>query len=169
MKITLKSVLACLSLAFFGAAIGMFALSFLDQQTSSILGGGKGSWATGFELAFKAEDLGLDASNGLGTLFAFIFVVLGALAACYGLFVALTQKKGKKGNKTAKLACAACTFVVCGVVPAVLLFLTSQTTGIAFNASGILGKTETTLGVGAILAAIFSLLGACSLSVAELK
>ena len=169
MKVSLKSVLACLSVAFFGAAIGMFGLSFLDQKTASVLGGGKGSWATGFELAFKAEDLGLEAKNGLGTLFAFIFVVLGVLAALYGLFVALTAKKSKKGNKNAKLICAACTFVLCGVIPALLIFLTKQTTGISFNASGILGKTETTLGVGAILAAIFSLLGACSLSVAELK
>ena len=168
MKFSLKACLACLSLAFFGAAIGMFALSFLDQVTSSILGGGKGSWATGFEIAFGQTDL--DGGNILGTLFAFIFVALGALAACYGLFVALTAKKGKKGKKNANLLCALCTLVVCGVVPAVLLFLTKQTTAVGLDINaGALGKTETTLGIGAILAAIFSLAGAGSLAVAELS
>ena len=164
MKFTLKSCLACLSLAFFGAAIGMFALSFVDGDIAGFL---KGSF-TGFEIAFGQTDL--DGGNILGTLFAFIFVALGALAACYGLFVALTEKKSKKGNKNAKLLCALCTFVLCGVIPAVLLFLTKQTTAVGLDINaGVFGKTETTLGIGAILSAVFSLLGACSLSVAELK
>ena len=170
MKITLKSVLACLSLALFGAAVGMFGLSFVDTKAVVLGNSSVKSFANGFELAFKGSDLGLESGDTLGTLFAFIFVALGVLAALYGLFVALTAKKGKKGNKTAKLACAACTFAVCGVVPAILLFLTLQTTGLNGSVSfgGLVGA-NTQLGVGAILAAIFSLLGACSLSVAELK
>jgi len=166
---TPKLILAGASFLFYVAAVVMFAFSFLDQKTSSILGGGKGSWATGFELAFTPKDLGLESKDGLGTLFAFILVVVGVLAACYAVFFVLTAKKSKKakGTKNAKLICAACTFVLCSLVPALLIFLTSQTTGIAFNASGILGKTETTLGVGAILAAVFSLVGGCALSIEE--
>ena len=162
----LKLCASLASLIFFGVAIGMFALSFLDQVTSGVLNG-KGSWGTGFDI-LKSD---LDAGNKLGTIFALVFIGLGVLAAIYAIFVAATQdgKKSKKNQKLAKLACACCTFVVCGVVPAVLLFLTKQTTGVGLDASGILGKTETTLGVGSILAAVFSLLGACSLSVAELK
>ena len=164
MKLTLKSVLACLSLALFGAAIGMFALSFANYE--GVISG-KSQVATGFEIAFGQSNA-LEDGKGLGTLFAFIFVVVGALAACYGLFVALTAKKSKKGDKNLKLICACCTFVVCGVVPAVLLFLTLQTTGWAITGNAKM-LAETKLGVGAILAAIFSLVGACSLSVAELK
>lgn len=166
MKLTLKSVLACLSLALFGTAIGMFALSFANYE--GVISG-KSQVATGFEIAFGQSNA-LEDGKGLGTLFAFIFVVVGALAACYGLFVALTAKKSKKGDKNLKLICAACTFVVCGVVPAILLFLTLQTTGWAGQAS-VGGKVlaQTKLGIGAILSAIFSLVGACSLSVAELK
>ena len=169
MKLTLKSVLACLAVLFFGAAAGMFALSFVDTKAVVLGNSSVKSFCNGFELAFGAKDLGLEANNGLGTLFAFIFVVFGVLAACYGLFVALTAKKSKKGNKNAKLICAACTFVLCGVVPALLLFLTLQTSGTAGSVGGSLLGVNTQLGIGAILAAVFSLVGACSLSVAELR
>ena len=64
----------------------------------------------------------------------------------------------------------ACIFVVCAVVPAILLFLTLQTVGLSADSTykGLVGANFR-LGVGAILAAIFSLLGGCSLAVAELK
>lgn len=165
----LKVVLAFLSLAFFGAALGMFGLYFIDTKTVVGSFTNISHFTNGFKLAFQAKDLGLEANDGLGTLFAFIFVVLGILAACYGLFVALTAKKSKKGNKNAKLICACCTFVVCGVVPAVLLFLTLQTSGCAGSIGGKSLGASTQLGIGAILSAVFSLLGACSLSVAEIK
>ena len=170
MKISLKLCLAVVALAFFGAAIGMFGLSFLDQETASVLGGAKHSWANGFEIAFNKDNILEDGKN-LGTLFAFILVALGAAAALCAVALSFANggKKSKKGNSTAKLICAASIFVICAVVPAVLLFLTKQTTGLALDAKTILGSTETTLGVGAILAAIFSLLGGCSLAVAELK
>ena len=94
----LKVVLAVLSLAFFGAALGMFGLYFIDTKTVVGSFTNISHFTNGFKLAFQAKDLGLEANDGLGTLFAFIFVVLGILAACYGLFVALTAKKSKKGN-----------------------------------------------------------------------
>lgn len=168
MKFSLKACLAVLSLAFFGAAIGMFALSFIDAQAVVLGNASKNTVASGFEIAFGQTNL--ESGNILGTLFAFIFVCVGVLAACYGCLFAFTQKKGKKGNKNAKLLCAVCTFAVCGVVPAVLLFLTLQTTGAtgSVKLGGLLGANYS-LGIGAILAAIFSVLGACSLSVAELS
>ena len=163
----LKLCASVASLIFFGVALGMFAVSFLDQVTAGVLNG-KGSWGTGFDI-LKSD---LDAGNKLGTIFALVFVGVGVLAAIYGIFFAATHlgKKSKKDQKLAKLACACCTFVVCGIVPAVLLFLTKQTTGVGLDVNaGIFGGTQTTLGVGAILAAIFSLVGAGSLAVAELN
>lgn len=155
------------ALVFFGVAIGMFAVSFLDQVTSGVLNG-KSSWGTGFDI-LRSD---LDASNKLGTIFALVFVGVGALAAICAIFVSATKlgKKSKKNQKLAKLLCACCTFVVCGLVPALLLFLTKQTTGVGLDVNaGIFGGTQTSLGVGAILAAIFSLVGAGSLAVAELR
>lgn len=166
MKFTLKSCLACFAIILFGAAIGMFALSFANY--SGVISG-KSQVATGFEIAF-AQSKFLEDGKGLGTLFAFIFVVLGLLTSCCVFVMAANAKKGKKGNKNMKLLCGVCMFVVFGILPAILLFLTLQTTGWAGNAT-IGGKVlaETKLGVGAILAAIFSLLGGCSLSVAAIK
>ena len=165
----MKKIFACVSLAFYIAAVVMFALSFIDAKAVVLGETSVKSLATGFEIAFGQTKL--EANNTLGTLFAFIFVVFGALAACYALFVAFTQKKAKKGNKTAKLLCAVCSFVVCALVPALLFFLTLQTTETAASASafgGLLGA-NTQLGIGAILAAVFTLLGGCSLSVVEIK
>ena len=168
MKFSLKACLAVLSLAFFGAAVGMFGLSFVDAVAVVLGKSDKSSVCTGFEIAFGQTNL--ESGNTLGTLFAFIFVCVGVLAALYGCFVAFQGKKSKKGNKNAKLICAICTFVVCGVVPAVLLFLTLQTAGATGSVKfgGLLGANYS-LGLGAILAAVFSLLGACSLSAAELS
>jgi len=167
MKISLKLCLAVVALAFFGAAIGMFGLSFLDQVTSGTRDSVTTSWGTGFDI-FKSENL--DAGNKLGTIFAFVFICIGALAACYAVFYALTAKKSKKSKGNAKLICAFCTFVVCALVPAILLFLTKQTTGVELEINaGIFGGTKTTLGIGAILAAVFSVLGGVSLSAAELR
>ena len=163
----LKLIASCLAFVLFGVAVAMFAVSFLDQVTSGVLNG-RESWGNGFDI-LKSD---LDASNKLGTIFALVFIGLGVLASCYAVFVALTKgnKKSKKGDKTAKLLCACCTFVLCGVVPAVLLFLTKQTTGVGLDVNaGILGGTKTTLGAGAIMAAIFSVVGAGSLAVAELN
>ena len=169
MKFSLKLCLAATSFLFFGAALGMFALSFVDGQAVVGLKTDFASVATGFQLAFGQVEH-LEYSKCLGTLFAFIFVVFGVLAACYGVFYTLTAKKSKKSKGNAKLICACCTFVVCGLVPALLIFLTKQTTGFT-NASafgGLLGSNFK-LGIGAVLAAVFTLLGACSLSAAELK
>ena len=163
----LKLIASCLAFVLFGVAVAMFAVSFLDQVTSGVLNG-RESWGNGFDI-LKSD---LDASNKLGTIFALVFIGLGVLASCYAVFVALTKgnKKSKKSDKTAKLLCACCTFVLCGVVPAVLLFLTKQTTGVGLDVNaGILGGTKTTLGAGAIMAAIFSVVGAGSLAVAELN
>ena len=163
----LKLIASCLAFVLFGVAVAMFAVSFLDQVTSGVLNG-RESWGNGFDI-LKSD---LDASNKLGTIFALVFIGLGVLASCYAVFVALTKgnTKSKKGDKTAKLLCACCTFVLCGVVPAVLLFLTKQTTGVGLDVNaGILGGTKTTLGAGAIMAAIFSVVGAGSLAVAELN
>ena len=163
----LKLIASCLAFVLFGVAVAMFAVSFLDQVTSGVLNG-RESWGNGFDI-LKSD---LDASNKLGTIFALVFIGLGVLASCYAVFVALTKgnKKSKKGDKTAKLLCACCTFLLCGVAPAVLLFLTKQTTGVGLDVNaGILGGTKTTLGAGAIMAAIFSVVGAGSLAVAELN
>lgn len=163
----LKLIASCLAFVLFGVAIAMFAVSFLDQVTSGVLNG-RESWGNGFDI-LKSD---LDASNKLGTIFALVFIGLGVLASCYAVFVAFTKgnKKSKKGDKTAKLLCACCTFLLCGVAPAVLLFLTKQTTGVGLDVNaGILGGTKTTLGAGAIMAAIFSVVGAGSLAVAELN
>ena len=159
------------ALAFFGAAIGMFALSFVDLHTVVLGKGNVTHLATGFEIAFGQTNL--ESGNILGSLFAFIFVALGALCALCIICLTVLGKKGKKKAAiNAKLLCACCTFVVCGIVPAVLLFLTLQTTGTAGNAGdlggGILGA-QTKLGVGSILAAIFSLVGAAGLGAAEIK
>ena len=165
MKFSLKLCLATLALVCFGVAIGMFAVSFLDQVTAGVLNG-KGSWGTGFDIL--GSDL--DASNKLGTIFALVFVIIGALSSLYGVFFALQAgKKKSKGNKMAKYVCACSTFVICGLVPALLLFLTKQTTGVGLDVKTVLGSTETTLGIGAILAALLSLVGGCSLSLAELS
>ena len=164
----LKLIASCLAFVLFGVAVGMFGLSFLDQIISGAREPRKNLF-NGFEILSNEQ---LDASNKLGTIFALVFIGLGVLASCYAVFVALTKgnKKSKKGDKTAKLLCACCTFVLCGVVPAVLLFLTKQTTGIGLDLDlGILGGTKTTLGAGAIMAAIFSVVGAGSLAVAELN
>ena len=156
------------AIVFFGAAIGMFALSFVDLQTVVL---GKGSvthLANGFEIAFGQTNL--ESGNILGTLFAFIFVALGA---CCALCLALLAIKGGK-SKTAinlKLLGACCAFAICGILPAVLLFLTLQTTGSV--GGGVLGGgmlgAEYKLGVGAILAAIFSLVGGTALGAAVIK
>ena len=163
---TLKLILAGASLALFVVAILMFLVSFLDQVTSGVLNGTK-SLFTGFEI-FSTD--ALDANYKLGTIFAFAFVVLGALSACYAVAYVLLGKKSKKskGNKNAKLLCALCTFVLVALVPAILLFLTKQTTGVALDVhAGVFGGTETKLGVGAVLAAVFSLVGGCALSLEE--
>ena len=167
----LKLFLAIVAVAFFGAAVGMFALSFVDSQAVVLVKSDFAKFLTGFDILFKQNNGEyLESNNTLGAWFALVFVALGLLAAIYAVVVAAKQKKGKKGNKTAKLACACCTFVVCGIVPAVLLFLTLQTAGISADSTikGFVGANFK-LGVGAILSAVFSLLGACSLSVAELK
>ena len=155
------------ALVFYGVAVAMFALSFANYQ--GVLSGNS-QVATGFEIAFGQSKV-LEDGKGLGTLFAFIFIVLGLCAAIYAILrTVLVKSKKKKANANAKLLCACCTFVVCGIVPAVLLFLTLQTTGWAGQAS-VAGKViaETKLGVGAILAAIFSLVGAGALGAAEIK
>ena len=169
MKITLKSCLSVLAFVFFAVAIGMFALSFVDGQAVVLAKTEYKSVATGFQLVFGQVDH-LEYSKALGTLFAFIFVVVGVLAACYATLVNFKSKKSKKGNKNAKLLCACSTFIVCGLVPALLLFLTCQTTGFtsATAFEGFVGANFR-LGIGSILAAVFSLVGACSLSVALAK
>ena len=167
MKISLKLCLSCLAFVLFGVAIAMFALSFANYQ--GVISGNS-QIATGFELAFNQSKF-IEDGKGLGTLFAFIFVVIGLLASCYAVLVSLKKgKKKSKGNGNAKLLCALCSFVICGVIPAILLFLTLKTACLEASAS-VAGRVlaETKLGVGAILAAIFSLVGACSLSLAELK
>lgn len=171
MKFSLKLCLAVVALAFFGAAIGMFGLSFIDSQAVALVKSEFDTLINGFDLAFKNANWIEDGKN-LGTLFAFILVALGAAAALCSVALAFANggKKSKKANKTAKLVCAASIFVVCAVVPAILLFLTLQTVGLSADSTykGLVGANFR-LGVGAILAAIFSLLGGCSLAVAELK
>ena len=167
MKLSLKLCLSCLALVLFGAALGVFGASFVDYKG---IVSGTTSLANGFEIAFGQTDL-VESGKNVGTLFAFIFVAVGLLSSCYALLVSLKKgKKKSKAAKNAKLLCSLCSFVVCGLVPALLLFLTLQTTGLAGNAS-VAGRTiaETKLGIGAILSAVFTLVGACSLSLAELK
>ena len=154
------------ALVFFGAAIGMFGLSFANYQ--GVLSG-KSQVANGFEIAF-AQSKVLEDGKGLGTLFAFIFIALGALAALCIICTTVLSKKKSKTSVNVKLLCACFSFVACGIVPAVLLFLTLQTTGWAGSASvGTKVLAETKLGVGAILAGIFSLVGATALGAAEIK
>ncbi len=167
MKVSLKAILACVAFAFFGAAIGMFALSFVNIQTVVLGKTDVKSLASGFEIAFGQTKL--DGNNILGTLFAFIFVAIGVLAACYGVWFSFTQKS--KADKKVKMICALCTFVVTGLVPAFLLFLTVQTIGAGgsdFAYGGLVGASFK-LGVGSILSAIFTLVGSCCLSVSELQ
>ena len=159
---------AMTAIVFFGAAVGMFALSFVDLQTVVL---GKGSvthLATGFEIAFGQTKL--EAGNILGTLFAFIFIALGLCAALCLAVLALKGGKSKKAINL-KLLGGCCAFAVCGILPAVLLFLTLQTT--ASTAGGVLGGgllgAEYKLGVGAILSAIFSLVGGTALGAAVIK
>ena len=160
---------ALTALVLFGVALGMFALNFvyfkavvLNVTTITNIG-------TGFQFAFNSSDLKipLDDGKNLGTLFAFIFVALGA--ACALCTVILTFLKGdskkKKADVLAKRLCACCLFTVCGLVPAILLFLTLVTTG--FNEPLLGAKPH--LGTGAILAAIFTLIGGGALGAAELK
>lgn len=166
MKFSLKLCLAFVALALFGVAIGMFGLSFANYQ--GVISG-KSQVANGFEIAF-AQSKVLEEGRGVATLIAFIFVALGAVSALCVLVLAFAGGKKKKSNSNAKLLCACAIFVVCGVVPAVLLFLTLQTTGWGGQAE-VAGKVlaQTKLGIGAILAAIFSVLGASALAAAELK
>ena len=146
-----------------------FFTSFIDLHTVVLGKGNVTHLAKGYEIAFGQTNL--DSSNTLGTLFAFIFMALGLLAAIYAI-ASVFVKKSKKANINLKLLCACCSFVVCGIVPAVLFFLTLQTTGTAGGAgdlgAGLLGA-ETKLGVGAVLCAIFSLVGAAGLGAAEIK
>ncbi|MCR4879603.1 MAG: hypothetical protein K5906_01435 [Bacilli bacterium] len=167
MKISLKAILACVAFVLFGASIGMFALSFIDSQTVVLSKTTVTELANGFEIAFGQTNL--EGKNILGTLFAFIFVAVGALAACYGVLFSLTKKS--KADKKVKMLCAICSFVVTGLVPAVLLFLTVATVGASdssFAIGGLVGAS-CKLGIGAILAGIFSLVGSCCLSVSELQ
>ena len=166
-----KLVLSFVALGFFVAAAFMFFASFIDSQAVALVKTEFAQFLTGFEIIKNENEIFKDGKN-IWTLVAFILVVIGALASLYGVFFAFThgEKKSKKGNNNAKLICACCTFLLCGVAPAILLFLTLKTLGISADSTfkGLLGANFR-LGIGAILAAIFSLVGSCSLCVAELK
>ena len=154
------------ALVFYAVAIGMFAVSFADYQ--GVISG-KTQVATGFEIAFGQTTL--ETGNTLGTLFAFILVALGLACALFIICrTVLGGKSKRKANFNAKLLCGCCTFALLALLPALLLFFTLRTTGWAGNAS-IGGTTlaETKLGIGAILAAIFSLVGGTALGAALLK
>ena len=154
---------------FYGVAVGMFGASFVNVVAKGAISGKvvKESFGNGFEIAFGQTEL--DSGNTLGTLFAFIFVVLGLLCALFTIGFALKGGKKRKGSVNGKLLCACCTFALVGILPAVLLFLTLQTTNLAGSLNLYIVSGETRLGVGAILSAVFSLLGAGSLGAALLK
>ena len=154
------------ALVFFSVVLGMFAVNFVYYKAVILNVTTVTKFATGYDIAFKAKDIGLESGNSLGTLFAFIFIALGAACAlCTIVLTLLRGNKKRKAKINAKLLCACSMFVVFGLVPAILLFLTLKTTGLD---QPLLGA-KPHLGTGAILAAIFSLVGAGALGAAELK